>query len=123
MTHSQEKPTAFIGVYDADSTLLGEVSYWIGARLGKRHCSLCDITHGLFTMKSEWKSCSQSLDIPFETFHRNDAPLEVLESAAGEFPIVLARYDSGLKVVFNGKDLDSFTGDTQRFIEALSTLV
>ena len=26
--------TELIGVYDADSTLLGEVSYWIGARLG-----------------------------------------------------------------------------------------
>ena len=34
-----------IGVYDADATLWGEVSYWVGARLGQRHCSLCDIMH------------------------------------------------------------------------------
>ncbi|GDX28913.1 hypothetical protein LBMAG13_13430 [Actinomycetes bacterium] len=27
-----------IGVYDADATLWGEISYWVGARLGVRHC-------------------------------------------------------------------------------------
>ncbi len=36
-----------IGVYDADGTLRGELGYWVGARLGRRHCSLCDITHAL----------------------------------------------------------------------------
>ena len=45
----------FIGVYDADGTIVGEVSYWIGARLGRTHCSLCELTHGLFTAKREWR--------------------------------------------------------------------
>ena len=27
-----------IGVYDADGTLIGEVRYRIGARLGRTHC-------------------------------------------------------------------------------------
>ena len=45
----------FIGVYDADGTIVGEVSYWIGARLGRTHCSLCELTHGLFTVKREWR--------------------------------------------------------------------
>ena len=35
-----------VGVYDADGTPWGEVAYWVGARLGRRHCSLCEITHG-----------------------------------------------------------------------------
>jgi hypothetical protein len=34
-----------VGVYDADGTLRGEVGYWVGARLGRAHCALCDITH------------------------------------------------------------------------------
>jgi len=59
--------TEFIGVYDADSTLIGEVSYWIGARLGRTHCSLCELTHGLFTQKSEWKACAKELSVPFHS--------------------------------------------------------
>ena len=48
-------------MYDADHTLIGEVSYWVGARLGRRHCALCDITHGLFTPKRDWTECRASL--------------------------------------------------------------
>jgi hypothetical protein len=27
----------FIGVYDADATLIGEISYWLKARVGAAH--------------------------------------------------------------------------------------
>ncbi|MCE2710061.1 MAG: hypothetical protein LW596_04620 [Ilumatobacteraceae bacterium] len=63
-----------IGVYDADATVWGEVSYWIGARLGRRHCGLCDITHGVFTRKAEWQACEDRLPVPFSAYHRNDQP-------------------------------------------------
>jgi len=46
-----------VGVYDADSTLRGEISYWVGVRLGRRHCSPCDITHGSVRQRPEWKTC------------------------------------------------------------------
>ncbi|MCE2736652.1 MAG: hypothetical protein ACK45J_01670 [Acidimicrobiaceae bacterium] len=104
-----------IGVYDADSTLLGEVSYWIGARLGKTHCSLCELTHGLFTVKSEWKSCERALSVPFTTYHRNDAPADVLTCAAGQFPVVLARMNQELSMLLNREQLEAFNGDTERF--------
>ena len=48
-----------VGVYDADSTLRGELSYWVGARLGRRHCSLCKITHGSVRQRPEWKTCQE----------------------------------------------------------------
>ena len=63
-----------VGVYDADSTLRGELAYWVGARLGRRHCSLCDITHGSVRQRPEWKTCRAELPVPFDTFHRNDQP-------------------------------------------------
>ena len=43
----------FVGVYNAEGTLRGEVAYWIGARLGLGHCALCDITHGVFTVRAD----------------------------------------------------------------------
>ena len=68
-----------IGVYDADGTLTGELRYWIGARLGRAHCSLCDITHGLVSEKSAWRECRDTLPVPFDTYHRNDMPESVRE--------------------------------------------
>jgi hypothetical protein len=112
--------TEFIGVYDADSTLIGEVSYWIGARLGRTHCSLCELTHGLFTQKSEWKTCASDLGVPFTTFHRNDAPDDVLTSLNGSFPAVLIRTDDGLSVILTKQALESFDGNTTDFAQWLS---
>jgi hypothetical protein len=115
--------TEFIGVYDADSTLLGEISYWIGARLGMSHCSLCELTHGLFTMKSEWKQCSKSFGVPFQTFHRDDAPKDVLDALEGHFPAVLQRTHEGLSVILAKDALESFDGHTADFAEWLSNFL
>ena len=57
-----------VGVYDADHTLRGELSYWIGARLGRAHCALCDITHGLVRERDDWKRSRSSFAVPFDTF-------------------------------------------------------
>ena len=109
--------TELIGVYDADSTLLGEISYWVGARLGTTHCSLCELTHGLFTKKSEWKQCAESLTIPFHLFHRDDAPQDVIAALAGQFPAVLQRTTEGLKVILIKDELERFHGRTADFAE------
>jgi len=109
--------TELIGVYDADSTLLGEISYWVGARIGTTHCSLCELTHGLFTKKSEWKQCADSLTVPFRLFHRDDAPDDVLVALAGEFPAVLQRTTEGLKVILTKDELERFDGHTSDFAE------
>lgn len=119
----EHQVTEFIGIYDADSTLLGEISYWIGARFGKRHCSLCELTHGVFTKKSVWKSCSTSLNVPFAAFHRNDAPNDAMAAAAGQYPIVLARANNEIRIVFTSEQLNEFNGDTERFVMALRLLI
>jgi hypothetical protein len=109
--------TELIGVYDADSTLLGEISYWVGARLGITHCSLCELTHGLFTQKSEWRQCAESLTIPFRLVHRDDAPDDVIAALAGQFPAVLQRTTEGLKVILIKDELERFHGRTADFAE------
>ena len=112
--------TEFVGIYDADATLIGEVSYWIGARLGRTHCSLCELTHGLFTVKREWKECRLSLGVPFSAFHRIDAPADALAAAGGAFPVVLERTAAGLSVFLTAADLDELSGSTERFAAALA---
>ena len=109
--------TELIGVYDADSTLFGEISYWVGARLGIAHCSLCELTHGLFTKKSEWTQCAESLSIPFRLFHRDDAPHDVIAALAGHFPAVLQRTIEGVTVILTKDQLEQFDGRTSDFAQ------
>ncbi len=108
-----------IGVYDADGTLLGEARYWIGARLGRTHCALCDITHGLFTERDDWRRCRDQLDVEFRTYHRNDAPEDVLAVGA-RAPFVVARTDHGLVALLGPEELDACAGDVEAFRRALS---
>lgn len=114
-----EQVMEFIGIYDADATLWGEVSYWIGARLGRRHCALCDITHGLFTRRRDWTSCASELPAPFVTFHRNDAPDDVRLAAGDRLPCVLMRTASGVHMALDPSAVEACQGEPRRLLEAL----
>ncbi len=118
-----QQVTEFIGVYDADSTILGELGYWLGARLGVRHCSLCDITHGLFAERNDWKQCREMLAVPFSTFHRNDAPREVLEAANGVFPAVFARQAGRMSRVLDPADLEALEGSPEALVSRLNSMM
>ena len=112
-----------IGVYDADGTLRGEVAYWIGARLGRRHCSLCDVTHGTFTEKNDWKRCRSSLRVPFDTYHRNDQPADVRRVNGDRTPVVVAETSGGIVVLLNGPQIDDAQGDPERLVTLIESAV
>jgi hypothetical protein len=108
-----------VGVYGADSTLRGELSYWVGARLGRRHCSLCDITHGSVRQRPEWKTCQASLPMPFDTYHRNDQPDPIRAAAGGQAPVVIAETDTGHVVLLAAAELEACAGSIDRLVEAI----
>jgi hypothetical protein len=113
-----------VGVYDADSTFRGELSYWVGARLGRRHCSLCDITHGSVRKRPEWTACQLGLPIPFDTFHRDDQPQEIRDAAGGQAPVVVATIHSTGNsyahiVLLTPTDLDACDGSIERLMDAI----
>ena len=109
----------YIGVYNADASIWGEVSYWFGARFGIRHCSLCDVTHGLFRERAAWVQCSESLGVSFSTYHRDDAPQDVRDAANGNYPIVLGRTATEIKVVLNDAQIEACNGSPESLIAAL----
>jgi hypothetical protein len=120
-----------IGVYDADGTMRGEVSYWVGARLGRRHCSLCDITHGSIRRRPEWTACKEGLPVPFDTYHRNDQPDAVRAAAAGRTPVVVAETVgrpgvsgvAGHVVLLGPDELDACEASIDRLVEAIDAAV
>lgn len=110
--------TSLVGVYDADGTIIGEISYWLGARIGRAHCSLCDVTHGMFTERASWREWRQSLVVPFELFHRDDMPRDVA-AALTDLPAVVARTGESVVLVLDHQRLETCDGDLRDFIAKL----
>jgi len=108
-----------IGVYDADGTLRGELTYWIGARLGRAHCSLCDITHSSVRMRADWKRCTDALPVPFDTFHRDDQPAAVRAASGDRVPAVVAETDTGLHLVVGPEEIERCAGSIERLMSAI----
>ena len=106
-------------MYDADGSVRGELAYFIGARLGRTHCSLCDITHGLVRERSDWTAWRERLPAPFETFHRDDQPGEVRAAHGDQAPAVLADTDAGLVVLLRPNELAACSGSVEAFSDAL----
>lgn len=109
-----------VGVYNAEGTLIGEVSYWIGARFGRAHCSLCDITHGLFSERADWRACRATLPVPFVTFHLDDQPASVRAALQGVAPAVVAERDDGSVVLLLGpQELEACASSPERLVAAI----
>jgi hypothetical protein len=115
-----DRVVALVGVYDADGTPWGEVAYWVGARFGRRHCSLCEITHGSIRQRPEWVACRDRLPATFETFHRNDQPDLVRDAAGGRAPVVVAVTESGRhELLLTPEALDECEGSIELLIAAI----
>jgi hypothetical protein len=108
-----------VGVYDANGTVRGELAYWVGARLGRRHCSLCEITHGSVRPRPEWKACRAALPVRFDTFHRNDQPDAIRAASGGKAPVVIAETDSGHVPLLDPGDLEACQGSIDRLVAAI----
>jgi hypothetical protein len=112
-----------VGVYDADGTWRGELVYWVGARLGRRHCSLCDITHGTIRERPDWAAFKTRWPVEFVTFHRDDQPPEVRRAAAGRAPAVVADTSAGPILLLGPGELDACGGSINQLVAAIDTAV
>jgi hypothetical protein len=110
-----------IGVYDADHTMRGELRYWVGARLGRAHCALCDVTHGVLRARRTWKEYRAGLPVPFDTYHRDDQPHAT--RALGSAPFVAAETTTGLEMLLTPDALDACAGSLDALVSAIEAAV
>ena len=112
--------TRYVGVYDADGSLAGELSYVLGRALGRAHCALCDITHGTLRERADWRACRAALDVPFVTHHRDDAPAAV-RALGVPLPVVVAEHDDGsFDVAVTAEQLEACAGSPDALLALLS---
>jgi hypothetical protein len=111
----------YLGVYDADGGLAGELRYVVGHLLGTAECALCDITHSPVRRKRSWDAMVAELDAPFDLRHRNElTEVETLALAAMGLPVVAAELADGRWVELLGRDaLDACDGDVDTFARHL----
>ena len=113
----------FVGVYNAEGTVRGELAYWFGRRRGTAHCGLCDITHGSVRERSDWRSCRADLPVAFDTYHLDDQPDQVRTLTAGRTPAVLADTEDGPVYLLGPADLDACAASSDALVERLRAAV
>lgn len=109
----------FVGIYNADGTLLGEIAYVVRKYTGRGHCELCDITHGTVRRKPEWDAACANAGLDIALLHRNEADPDQLR-AAGPLPAMVADDGTGWRLVAGPAELAACNGEPGRLIALLT---
>ncbi|UFN46329.1 hypothetical protein [Nocardioides okcheonensis] len=110
-----------VGVYDAEGSLMGELSYAWGKVRGTRHCGLCDITHARVRRKPEWDAMVARLPVPIRVLHLDelDDDLRAAVARTGA-PVLLARDAGGdWREAMGAGALDDLGGSVHAFDAAV----
>jgi hypothetical protein len=109
----------FVGIYNADGTILGEVAYVAKKLLGRGSCALCDITHGWTGRRRDFDSTCNSAGIEWTLLHRDEATPEQL-AAAGPLPAVIAQANGAWQPILGPGELDECNGDPAALVARLA---
>ena len=107
------------GIYNADGTFLGELGYVMAKLLGKRSCSLCNVTHGWNPFgKREWKGLCKSSLINIQLIHRNEATESQLK-AAGDLPSFITEAGEGWTQIMTSTQITKLKNQPDTIITML----
>ena len=112
----------FLGVYDADGGIVGELRYVVGHLVGTAECALCDITHSSVRRKRAWDAMVARLDAPFDLRHRNElSDIEQRALAEVVLPVVAAELADGTwATLLDVEALRACDGDVDTFAARLA---
>ncbi len=106
-------------IYDACSTLSGELTYIAKKLLGRSNCGLCDISHGWNPVgKAAWRD-GRGMVSEVEWLHIDQQPATLSLYTQGRLPcVILAKYED-FSMLLNAGDLRRCQGDIAVFEAAL----
>lgn len=111
-----------IGIYDANSGFVGEFEYIFKKLFYKKHCALCDITHGFsFSAKKEWLSIVDKFPIPIETLHLNELDKSLKDIVINKTPCVVYMNGKEKIILIEKEELNSCQNNPKKFFDLLSS--
>jgi len=119
-SHSRQPILEWIGVYDAQGGVIGELAYFLGSIFAGRACSLCDITHGWIREKPHFKTRKSQLDVPMRLLHLNEQSSALAAFTRAHAPCVVGRHADGFAMVLTARELAELDGGVDAFFERLS---
>src|SRR5256885_13455285 len=111
------------GVYNAEGSLLGELRYVVGRRLGRTHCALCEITHGHVREKAAWRRARARLAVPFTAVHLDERDQHERDASDGRTPCVLAHTADGVHLLLGPVELERCAGDPDALVATIEQAV
>jgi len=113
------KLSRIVGVYNAEGSLRGELSYLFGKLLGTASCALCDITHRGLGEKAAFKSCRSRFAVPIETLHLNEQDAELRQFTRGRTPCIVGIAEQRTWMLLDSEALKRCEQSVEWFEEAL----
>ncbi|MDD9953627.1 MAG: hypothetical protein OXR66_04790 [Candidatus Woesearchaeota archaeon] len=104
-----------LGIYNANSGLLGELAYVVRKIAGTRDCVLCDITHKGVRKKKEWVSA----EIPVELIYINEQDPKLRAFTNGKTPCIIGQTKDGYVMLITSDALRELQGDVNKFHKLL----
>lgn len=109
-----------IGIYNANGSLLGEMRYVFDKIFFKKHCALCDITHGMsYKAKSTWLEQVERFPIPIETLHLDEISDDIRQVVADKVPCLVMVEGDSINIVMSTEELQACDSDPHLFFKRL----
>jgi len=106
-----EPMSALVGIYNADSGIVGELTYLFNKVLRNTHCHLCDLTHGWNPNgRRSWKEACGTSSLNISFIHRNEATDAQL-AAAELLPTIVALNNGEWACVVTAAELAEHSDD------------
>ncbi len=110
-----------VGIYDADGGWMGELRYVVGVLAGRKHCSLCDITHGWNPWgRGEWRRACAAAPFDIQLIHRDQASASQRQ-AAGALPALIAGQNDSWRVLVDSDELEGCAGDADQLMALIES--
>ena len=110
----------FVGLYNADSGIRGELTYVLFKLSRKSSCALCEITHGWNPFgRNAWRTSCRDSGLDLTTIHRNKASAQQLD-AVESLPAILKKTDGNWSQVVSADQLLSAKNDLAKIFDLLN---
>ena len=106
-------------IYNANSSLSGELIYFFKKYFYGLKCSMCEITHNFISEKKEWKDRRIQTKINLRTVHLDEQNNDLYNFSYGNTPCVIGKSEKGFKLIFTTTDLDNLNGNVELFFKSL----